>query len=345
MSGETLSAYELERLANIKRNQKVLVELGLEPKTPLRKKLAPVKRAKKEVDPDYAPERRATRVSSGRGKSARDAHNNSDSDSEDEDAVQIRRPHKIVKRPEMPTLEVAATDGMLQECIVVEAAKTSRSKCRGCFEMLEQGELRVGMESWMVGRQVMVWQHPRCFWKGLALTAEPTGRGKCKASKANFAAGEMRLSAQAHTTTSHFKLSCAHAAVLQRVQSADMKACDVSAIEGFKSLGEDEKSILLGSSTSPRAPVPIVDPTPEAEETLRSDDLLKTETEGEETKQPPKGSVKKAKGKVCWRFAGHLCYGSLLPGQETKTHCYARTHKGNTKTLTKGGASWWLVGG
>ena len=99
MSGETLSAYELERLANIKRNQKVLVELGLEPKTPLRKKLAPVKRAKKEVDPDYAPERRATRVSSGRGKSARDAHNNSDSDSEDEDAVQIRRPHKIVKRP------------------------------------------------------------------------------------------------------------------------------------------------------------------------------------------------------------------------------------------------------
>ena len=43
-----------------------------------------------------------------------------------------------------------------------------------------------------------------------------------------------------------------------------------------------------------------------------------------------------------WRFAGHLCYGSLLPAQESKTHCYARTHKGNTKTLTKGGASWWM---
>ena len=59
--------------------------------------------------------------------------------------------------------------------------------------------------------------------------------------------------------------------------------------------------------------------------------------------QPAKGSVSRAKGKVCWRFAGHLCYGSLLPAQESKTHCYARTHKGNTKTLTKGGASWWMV--
>ena len=58
--------------------------------------------------------------------------------------------------------------------------------------------------------------------------------------------------------------------------------------------------------------------------------------------QPAKGSVSRAKGKVCWRFAGHLCYGSLLPAQESKTHCYARTHKGNTKVLTKGGASWWM---
>ena len=32
---------------------------------------------------------------------------------------------------------------------------------------LPASELRVGMESWMVGRQVMVWQHPVCFFQGL----------------------------------------------------------------------------------------------------------------------------------------------------------------------------------
>ena len=65
--------------------------------------------------------------------------------------------------------------------------------------------------------------------------------------------------------------------------------------------------------------------------------------EEEKKKQPPKGKVTKAKGKVCWTFAGHLCYGALLPNQESATHCYARTHKGNTKTLTKGGSYWWQL--
>ena len=50
------------------------------------------------------------------------------------------------------------------------------------------------------------------------------------------------------------------------------------------------------------------------------------------TKQPRAGVVSKAKGRVCWRFAGCLCYGTLLPAQESDTTCYARTHKGNTKT-------------
>ena len=61
------------------------------------------------------------------------------------------------------------------------------------------------------------------------------------------------------------------------------------------------------------------------------------------TQQPPKGRVTKASGKVCWRFAGSLCYGVLLPAQETASTCYARTHKGKTKTLAKGGAYWWRV--
>ena len=29
-------------------------------------------------------------------------------------------------------------------------------------------------------------------------------------------------------------------------------------------------------------------------------------------------------GKVAWKWGSQLCYGKLLPKQETKTHCYAR---------------------
>eukprot|EP00947_MAST-08B_sp_MAST-8B-sp1_P003181 g3181.t1 len=59
--------------------------------------------------------------------------------------------------------------------------------------------------------------------------------------------------------------------------------------------------------------------------------------------QPAVGSKTGAKGRVCWKFGAHLCYGDLLPRQETKSHCFARTHKGNTKTLTKGSSYWWIL--
>merc|ERR1711956_41232 len=36
--------------------------------------------------------------------------------------------------------------------------------------------------------------------------------------------------------------------------------------------------------------------------------------------QPKVGTSSRAKGKVEWKFGGHLCYGTLIPGKETKTH-------------------------
>ena len=33
----------------------------------------------------------------------------------------------------------------------------------------------------------------------------------------------------------------------------------------------------------------------------------------------------------------------MLPAKETAGVCFARTHKGNTKTLTKGGSYWWML--
>ena len=85
----------------------------------------------------------------------------------------------------------------------------------------------------------------------------------------------------------------------------------------------------------------IVDATPTTSQLVVAEEPVAKKDD--EARQPPKGSVSKAKGKVCWRFGGALCFGTLLPAQESKTTCYARTHKGNTKTLTKGGTYWWML--
>lgn len=71
--------------------------------------------------------------------------------------------------------------------------------------------------------------------------------------------------------------------------------------------------------------------------------VKKEEEENEDEKQPALGSRTKSKGKVAWRFGSYLCQGTLLPAQETETHCFARTHKGKTKTLAKGKDYWWRV--
>ena len=110
----------------------------------------------------------------------------------------------------------------------------------------------------------------------------------------------------------------------------------LDSITGFERLSGAEKAEMRkGVAAAPAAVPPDVESTPAQETALKE--------EATELAQPAKGTVTRSKGKVCWRFAGHLCYGTLLPAQESKSHCYARTHKGNTKTLKKGGSSWWMM--
>ena len=254
-----------------------------------------------------------------------------DSD-EDEDHQEIPKPKRLrAVKPEVKPKVAKEVAAPTDQCLTIEAAKTGRSKCRHCMEALDQGEMRVGMESWMVGRAVTVWQHPRCFAGNVVVALESSGRGKCKQTKVGFAVGEAKLSCTAHTTTAHFK----PAAVAAQIRAVfDLAAGHtVEDIEGFGRLrAEDARALRDGVPARAAAPKLEVEATPPQAAALVEDAAA----------QPAKGSVSRASGKVCWRFAGHLCYGKLLPAQESKTHCYARTHKGNTKVLTKGGASWWL---
>jgi hypothetical protein len=69
----------------------------------------------------------------------------------------------------------------------------------------------------------------------------------------------------------------------------------------------------------------------------------KKKTKQDQQEHPKVGVKSGAKGKVEWKFGGHTCYGTLLPSKETNTHCYARTHKGNVKTLAKGKDYWSMI--
>ena len=345
------SAYERERDERIEANNAILKSLGLDNKPALvdkRPKPTPApKKRRYEDDPEYVTPKRETR-SSGRSAAIKDSDSSSDGD---EYAV-IPRPVKAPKKRPAEALPAASTGKLLDEsinmegkCIVVEEAKTGRSKCRKCLEALPAGAVRVGMESWIVGRNVMTWQHPDCFLSGLEITLDSTGRSKCKQTKEKFLAGERRLSASAHTTTNNFKLSVA-AALLRPVFHAVSSTVggQRAAFEGIARLSElqkDERELLAQALTA-------TEPTPSnfKHEPETSTDAVTVKSEPAidvSIKQPAIGQVSKAKGRVCWRFAGCLCYGTLLPAQETKTTCYARTHKGNTKTLTKGSASWWML--
>lgn len=363
----TLSAYEMKRLETIAQNEGVLKSMGLlDDAAALRGKKQvrkPAKKRKPEVDPDYVPEKRVTRVSA-RTKRANDDDDESNDDSDDEYVDDIPRPRpapkaraaaaKVVqdRAGEAPDAEPSI---MADATIVVENAKTGRSKCRRCLEMLSQGEVRVGAESWMVGRQVTVWQHPRCFLAGVSFTEETSGRGKCKQTREPFAAGEHKLSTTAHTTTSHYKLDAAASLLRPVVVAAHAETKDrraaIACFEGVETLTPEERqsfeATLMDGGANASEEL-AMQPTPSTETVLEdriSSEATKStakEPSGSTAEQPAKGIISRATGRVCWRFGGSLCFGTLLPKQESKTHCYARTHKGNTKILTKGLTSWWL---
>jgi hypothetical protein len=158
-------------------------------------------------------------------------------------------------------------------------------------------------------------------------------------------AGERRLSASAHTTTNNFKISVA-ASLLRPVFRAlsDSAAVQRKAFDGIARLCElqpEERAVLAQAVAAAEAVASKVKDEPAESDTANG---VKPEPSSDASiKQPAAGHVSKAKGRVCWRFAGCLCYGTLLPAQESASTCYARTHKGNTKILTKGSASWWML--
>lgn len=244
--------------------------------------------------------------------------------------------------------------------LTVERAKTGRSSCRACRAPIAQGAHRVGMTAWIVGRQAMTWQCPACLVGGLSARVELTGRGRCKVTGWPLAKGAPKLGVTSHSATAWLSLAAAPKAlapVLACLGSTRAAAAALAAATGLDNGGDGgalppDAAVALRAALLREAERKLdggaaaaAGDAPDGADVARDAPPAAAASADAATdaSQPARGRRTGATGRVCWRFGGFLCYGALLPASETETQCFARTHKGNTKTLAKGKDYWWRV--
>ena len=265
--------------------------------------------------------------------------------------------------------DVEHTDG---DGITIEFAKTGRSTCRKCMTKIDKGQPRVGMMAWIVGRNAMTWQHPICALQNIVVGYERSNqnkKGRCKATNVVFLKDDLKIGIKCHTAKSYYHLDGIRP-VLDRIlvsssndDNSDGFKLTIDQVEGNEKLLEVEheklKSVLKNLyEEKKKEPVVTVD-----ESLSKSNDdndsnstakeagaaatynvrNIKQKRQQQQQEQPQVGKKSGANGRVEWKWCGQKCYGTLLPSKETKTHCYARTHKGNIKTLAKGKEYWSLL--
>merc|ERR1712194_524025 len=156
-----------------------------------------------------------------------------------------------------------------------------------------------------------------------------------------------------HTATSYYRVE-AIAGVLMNVVSLMQTEVGfenfelrIESIAGHEKLSEEDRGRLetidFQNSHPQRGTVVPEEPKSSThgmrETDVKQDSEAKPKTKGGKSRrreQPKAGSKTGEKGRAEWKFAGRSCFGTLIPSMETKTHCYARTHKSNVKTLAKG---------
>eukprot|EP00468_Gymnochlora_sp_CCMP2014_P003528 CAMPEP_0167750938 /NCGR_PEP_ID=MMETSP0110_2-20121227/6274_1 /TAXON_ID=629695 /ORGANISM="Gymnochlora sp., Strain CCMP2014" /LENGTH=237 /DNA_ID=CAMNT_0007636325 /DNA_START=120 /DNA_END=830 /DNA_ORIENTATION=+ len=187
--------------------------------------------------------------------------------------------------------------------IKVEKAKTGRSRCRKCMETIQKGEVRIGMNAWIAGRNAVTWQHPVCFFENISFTRENTGRSKCKYSGDKFQKGDARLSCQSHTAFTNIKLSALSLCLREAVISSPQVVMEKHSPEfwpGYDMLTEEEKEVVTsewGKCITPENEEPKdvkVEKKAKKFEVKDGMESLKTK------KQPEKGQKTKTKGRVAW---------------------------------------------
>jgi len=270
-------------------------------------------------------------------------------------------------------LRIAIEDGEQTDGdgVTIEFAKTGRSTCRKCMNKIEKGQPRVGMMAWIVGRNAMTWQHPICSLKNIVVGYERSNqkKGRCKATNVVFCKDDLKIGIKCHTAKSYYHLDTVRP-VLDRIlvssindDNRDGFKLTIDRVEGNEKLTEDDNeklNSLLKNLYEEKKKERVVTEGESSSDSNDDDDSNSTANKAvaaavtynvrhikqkrhEQQDQPQVGKKSGANGKVEWKWCGQKCYGTLLPSKETKTHCYARTHKGNIKTLAKGKEYWSLL--
>ena len=182
------------------------------------------------------------------------------------------------------------------------------------------------------------WSHLACFTSLITLNRD-SGRGKCKITSSKFDSNEIKVTCSSHTATINMCITAA-AKILEDILKEDTAYSISSLISSLDGISAEEESTVREAFKSP-GKLKLV--THEEDDEDDEDNNIKTNLT-KRKEQPALGVKTGAKGQVAWKFAGNTCYGILISRSETETHCFAKTHKGNVKTLTKGLASWWLLG-
>jgi hypothetical protein len=231
-----------------------------------------------------------------------------------------------------------------EDLVTVAAAKTGRSRCRLCMDQISTGEIRVGMKAWIMGRQSMTWQHPNCFVRNMVVEEAANARTKCKITGESFATGDLKLGFCSHTSKLWVSMASAPTE-LGKVLVINDAVVKLSELEGFEALPEAKQSKVVAMLEKAKKYLPDSLPNVDPAENEPATEVLENtkQQQQQQQQQPALGRKTGATGKVKWQFGGHICFGVLIASKETKTHCYARTHKGNTKILSKGKGSWSLV--
>lgn len=169
-----ISSYEKIRLDNIRRNELELERLGfnsnpepVQKKKPTKK---PVQTKKEDFDSDLYQTRRTSSRSSAKRPSGyfneqsqfqlkRERDDDADEEYEPSDDRDNTKSSKRIKQDRSIVLDKSNKELLLlseetgpEPILKFEAALTGRSSCRKCRTTIEQGDFRVGMKSWIMGR-------------------------------------------------------------------------------------------------------------------------------------------------------------------------------------------------
>ena len=272
-----------------------------------------------------------------------DRSDSSDDDDDDDDYETLPPPSKKAKHTSNTSVIVSTT---AKKLLTVEKAKTGRSSCRLCREIIIKDTPRVGMMSWIVGRNAVTWQHPSCFLSQLCVAAASNSKTKCKVTSLPFVKNQVKVGCKSHSTTSWVSLDALPTLLTPVLKIIGDEAALPTTLQGVDTLNQVQQHALQATIMRTRElyfeekDQNQISPTESQSPTIKA---KKRVLLGDMSTQPKIGVKSNAKGPESWKFGAYLCQGKLIASKETKTHCYARTHKGNVKTLKKGGVYWWMV--